>query len=210
MRRPVRLAFVSGLAAAAGAAWLGGDAADRLSAYPDDPPPAHTGGFGEPTCRACHFGAELNAPGAVLRIEGLPAAYRPGDAYDLSVVLSGEPLPRAGFELAARFAGGAAHGAQAGELEAIGSDVAVTAAGTPTVLYAHQTLAGTDPDEPGVARWRLRWRAPAGPRGDVAFHVSANVANDDASAFGDAIYTDSAHIGVAVEKTSSHRGEPDA
>ena len=31
--------------------------AGRGGAYPDRPPPAHTGGFGEPPCAQCPFGS---------------------------------------------------------------------------------------------------------------------------------------------------------
>jgi len=61
-------------------------AAARAANY-DGPPVAHTGGFGEPTCQACHQGEPLNAPGGSLRIEGLPQRYEPGRAYTLTMVL---------------------------------------------------------------------------------------------------------------------------
>lgn len=199
--RPAGASVLGGLGIAALAVGLlGGSASGRTAPFPDAPPPAHTGGFGEPTCRACHFGEELNAPGATLHIEGLPHAYKAGETYDFRVVLSGEPLERAGFELAARFSGEMAHGQQAGTLEALGPGVAITAAGAPAIMYAHQTAEGTLPAEPGVASWQMRWRAPVTTHGDVAFHVTANAANYDESAFGDAIYADSVHIPPAARK----------
>src|SRR3989442_11863996 len=79
----------------------------------DGPPVAHTGGFGEPTCRACHQDEPLNAPGGSLRIEGLPRRYEPGRAYMLTVVLRRSGLGRAGFELSTRVADGQEAGSQA-------------------------------------------------------------------------------------------------
>ena len=49
----------------------------------DGPPIAHTGGFGEPTCRVCHQGQPLNAAGGTLRVEGLPGRYEAGRTYEL-------------------------------------------------------------------------------------------------------------------------------
>src|SRR2546426_4300103 len=83
----------------------------------DGPPVAHTGGFGEPTCRACHQGEPLNEPGGSLRIEGLPQRYEPGRAYMLTVVLRRSGMGRAGFELSTRVADGQEAGSQAGGLQ---------------------------------------------------------------------------------------------
>src|SRR5690606_8758969 len=63
---------------AAGACALLVAAAGVRLPYPDRPPPAHTGGFGEPTCQQCHFDAPLNDPGGALYVEGLPERYTPG------------------------------------------------------------------------------------------------------------------------------------
>ena len=74
--------------------------------YPDGAPPAHTGGFGESTCQACHFGSELNEPGGLLTIEGVPEVYRAGQAYQLTVQLTKPAMASGGFQLAARLADG--------------------------------------------------------------------------------------------------------
>ena len=150
--------------------------------YPDGPPPGHTGGFGEPTCRACHADNPLNAPGGSLALGGLPAVYQPGASYRLTVTLGRRDLRRAGFQLAARFDSGVT----AGSLTPLDSSVAVTPSPA-GVSYAHQTRAGSTRRE--TAAWTLEWRAPDSARATVAFHVAANAANDDASEFGDFIYT---------------------
>lgn len=154
--------------------------------HPDFPPTAHTGGFGEPTCRQCHQGEELNAPGGTLRITGVPARWRPGMAYRIVVTLSRDSLARAGFELAARFARG---GAPAGVL--IPYDTLLTMITRDTangVPYAHHTRRGTRVDA-APARWVLLWTAPLGGSDDVAFNAAAVAANDDNSNLGDAVYT---------------------
>ncbi len=167
------------------------------SRYADAPPPAHTGGFGEPTCRACHFGAELNAPGGKLILEGIPEQYSPAQTYRIVVKLSRPAIERGGFELAARFAEDPDEGAQAGELrpaDSLRASITVDNG----IQYAHQTLAGTKLAAPDAAKWILIWTAPDSARAPVVFHASANAANDDASAFGDFIYTQAARSETIV------------
>jgi len=49
----------------------------------EGPPPGHTGGLGEPTCRACHFDAPEELEVGELVLKGLRAAYAPGTEYPL-------------------------------------------------------------------------------------------------------------------------------
>ena len=157
-----------------------------LPRHPDFPPTAHTGGFGEPTCRQCHQGEELNAPGGTLRITGVPARWRPGVAYRMIVTLRRDSLARAGFELSARLAPG---GGPAGVL--IPYDTLLTTITRDTangVPYAHHTRRGTRVEGP-LARWSLLWTAPLSGSDDVAFNAAAVAANDDNSNIGDAVYS---------------------
>lgn len=202
----MRRAAVTVLAAVAAA----GTTAAGLSAYADGPPPAHTGGFGEPTCRECHFDGPEEPDGVRLEVGGLPSRYRPGERYTLTVVLEAPELRRGGFELSARFLAGDREGAQAGSLEAGSGRVEVVAAPPPgggspgPIAYARQTsngsLAGSGADGgvgvaaatgAGSLTWRLTWTAPdhRGASGcpTVALDVAANASNDDASEFGDRI-----------------------
>ena len=163
------------------------------TAYADQPLPEHTGGFGEPTCHACHFAEPLNAPGGSLALEGVPPAYTPGATYRLTVRLRKPDMRRGGFQLAGRFADGSAAGQQAGTLRPVDAErVAITPAGSTAVQYAHHTLDGTALAHPDAAEWTLEWTPPDTARGPVVFHAAANAANDDASAFGDFVYTQQA------------------
>lgn len=153
--------------------------------YPDGAPPAHTGGFGEPSCQACHFGGALNEPGGSLTIEGMPEVYRAGQSYRLMVQLTKPAMARGGFQLAARFA----DGRQAGILEPVDDRVNVIQEDSSAVLYAQHTPKGTALTAPDTARWVFTWTPPQGDTISVLFHAAANAANDDASAFGDFIYT---------------------
>ncbi len=153
--------------------------------YPDYAVPAHTGGFGEPTCQACHFDGDLNAPGGTLRIEGWSEKPVPGESYELTVRLIRADMVRAGFQLAIRTAAGT----QAGTLEPADARSTVTK-GPGGVLYVHHLPDGTGLTADEAAAWRLVWTAPD-TVGRLVAHVVANAANGDASEFGDTIYADS-------------------
>jgi len=158
-----------------------------VSAYRDGPPEGHTGGFGEPTCQACHFGGELNEAAGTLEIRELPAVFTPGQTYPLQVVLRRPAMPVGGFELAARFApGSAGAGAQAGKLEAVDDHADVFDAPN-GISYAHHTRAGSTAAGDSIV-WGLRWTAPS-RSGPVVFHVAGNAGDDDESPLGDFIYT---------------------
>ena len=154
----------------------------------DGPPAAHTGGFGEPTCQACHLESELNAPGGVLGVEGLAAQYEPGGRYPVTVVLLSDGMDRAGFQGAFRFAEGEHAGTQAGRLQPIDTRVVVRPNGETGIVYVQHSDGGTAAGPDGLVSWRFVWTAP--PAEDpVVFHVAANSANGDNSPFGDLIYT---------------------
>lgn len=159
-------------------------------AYTQGPPPAHTGGFGEPTCHLCHFDQPLNDPDGSLRLEGLPAAYTAGARYTFVIALERAGLRRAGAQLAVRFVAGPRGGNQAGRLQPLDDRLEVVVEEASAIAYARQTLEGSGVDAPDRARWSIEWTAP-GPEaeGPVVFHLAANAANDDASELGDHVYT---------------------
>ena len=97
----IAAAFAIGAAAHASPAGSRGHPAMR-----DIPPLAHTGGFGEPTCVACHMDGDLNDAAGSLTIEGVPARYEPGRRYRLTITVRHPDLRLAGFELASRYASG--------------------------------------------------------------------------------------------------------
>lgn len=154
--------------------------------YAEGAPPGFSGGFDEETCHACHFHAEPNSGPGRVAIDGVPAAFSPGERYPLTITVSRAGMKLAGFQLTARFEDGAA---QAGTL-APGPDeserVAVeTQSG---VQYAGQKKAGATVGVAGTANWTVVWTAPASG-GSVLFHVSANAADGNESADGDFVHT---------------------
>ena len=156
-------------------------------AYLDQPPPAHTGGFGEKTCYQCHFDGELNEPGGTLELQGVPAHYVPGQTYTLSVQLARPALEHGGFQLSVRHAEGTYRGKQAGTFSSDGQRVGLSR--KDAVQYLNHTEAGTAPQTSDSIEWTFAWKAPPVDHGPVVFHLAANAANGDASEFGDAIYT---------------------
>ena len=189
-RRVVVPALVATLAAGAVASPA---VARRLS---DRPPPAHTGGFGEPSCTVCHFDTQADDGRGTIALVGLPAMYAPGETYQLTVSLSHPELSAGGFQLSARYAEGGRQGMQAGSLRALDARVDVTSLSELRVQYARHTYDGTRPDSSDAKRtsWRIEWTAP-GDGGEVVFHVAANASNDDASPLGDFIYTKAFGVG---------------
>ena len=174
--------------------------------YREGPPPAHTGGFGEPTCAECHFGSPLNDDAGTLTLGG-PARFEPGRSYRLEVSLGRTEMAAAGFQLAVRFAEGTAAGKPAGTLAGLDGRVAITVDTASGVPYAHQTAPGSELAEPGVARWTLEWTAPD-TAAEVTVHVTGNAANDDASEFGDFIYATQRAIAPASDPRYPPRSTP--
>ena len=188
---------------AAAPALLAGAAVLAQGRYVTGPPPGHTGGFGEPTCYACHYDAEPNTGPGSLALRGLEAGYQPGATRRITVELASPGMRRGGFELAVRFASGPAAGQQAGTLRALDERVAVTdSAG---VQYAHHVEVGSDLVAPDTARWVLAWTAPEDGGDVVVFHMAANAANDDLSPFGDLIFTDSVRVPAAGPRPAQPR-----
>jgi hypothetical protein len=183
------ICMVAAFAVAGGAA--------SANATRDRPPPAHTGGFGEPSCQYCHTEAPENSGPGSLAVSGLPdGGYIPGEVYPLVIRLADPQLRVAGFQLAIRFHGGA----QAGRLEAGPEDarrVGVTIAGD--IAYAHHLYDGTIPRTPGSAVWILRWTAPT-TRGAVHIHAAAVAGDGDLSNLGDFVYTASAGVPARAVK----------
>lgn len=179
----------------------------RAESYVDGPPPGHTGGFGEPTCAACHFDAPGDPPEGDLEVRFLPAADAGEGTRRIEVSLWAADLSRGGFQLSARYAEGPRPGSQAGELRAVDGRVTVIGADSGGVRYAVQTAPGSTGAEGDTLRWLVAWEPPhagsSGAAGGVRIHVAANASNDDASAFGDRIYTACVRPGRGGEETGA-------
>ena len=152
----------------------------------EGPPAGFTGGFGEPSCVACHVGSDVNAFGGRVVVEGVPSAYERGAEYLLTVVLEAEDTEAAGFQITSRYTGGARWGRNAGRLGPADARVAVTdSAG---VSYVHQSREGSETRSQDGSSWSVIWIAPS-EGGPVTISVAANSGNADNSPLSDLIYT---------------------
>jgi hypothetical protein len=157
----------------------------------EGPPPAHTGGFGEPTCVACHLGSDLNQPGSTLEIIGLSGTYSSGTAYEVTVRILSFDMQAAGFQGAFRWAEGENRGRGAGRVKA-GEPRVNVVEGENGVQYVQHTPVGV-PADGETAEWTFTWTAPVAT-GAIDFHVAANSGNGDNSPLDDLVYTLSVHL----------------
>ena len=151
-------------------------------------PPAHTGGFGEPDCTACHFDAAAKRGTNNLILEGLPEVYEAGKTYYLTVRLADADMRIAGFLLSTRAVGTDPCGGPAGSLDPVDRRTARVVYGVPPVEYLRSASSEIEPNPAPTAIWKLSWRAPDYADRYVAFHLAANAGNGDESPFGDRIY----------------------
>jgi hypothetical protein len=155
-----------------------GDRQSTHILHPDYPPPAHTGGFGEPTCVECH--TEPESPSGSLDLLGLPVTSSPGGRTKIGVRLLHTGMERAGFQLSVRHA----DSTQAGTLTAATDREAIREEGG--ILYASHTWAGSFAQR-DTAEWTVLWDPPESGK-TVWIHLVANAGNGDNSPLGDTIY----------------------
>jgi hypothetical protein len=117
-------------------------------------------------------------------LTGLPARARPGARYRAALTIDAPEIRAAAFLIRAECAGvpSGRFAPLDDRTEAVGAAIRSTAAG----------LARSSRE----ARWNFRWTAPSACRAGVVFFIAANVADDDASPFGDEIYLDAVVVGV--------------
>ena len=154
--------------------------------FRDGPPARVTGGFGEDSCAACHFGSAPNDAAGKLTLEGLPERLTPGATYALEVALTRPGLATGGFQLAIR---NAADRTQAGRIAVPAQEEErVAILEERGVQSAQHRLAKVPAAGADSLRWKLSWTAPeqAGP---VTVHVAAVAGDGDESQAGDFAYT---------------------
>jgi hypothetical protein len=159
------------------------------SAFKEGPYPNVTGGFGEQTCHLCHLDNPINAPGGAVALDGIPAAFTPGEAYPITVTISRQGLRRGGFEIAARFASGKQKGRQAGAWQLVDARAQlIPGAVDKALVFVQHNQMGSRTATPGANTWTIEWTAPSAAAGPVQFNVAANASNNDDSPLGDYIY----------------------
>ena len=154
--------------------------------FRDGPPARVTGGFGEDSCAACHFGNALNESAGKLTLAGFPERFKPGRTYALELKLERPGMKAAGFQLAIRQAGDKT---QAGRIEVAKADEAsIALLEERGVQFAHQREPAVPSADGSAVRWRLSWTAPKSD-GPATLHVAAVAGDGDESQAGDYVYT---------------------
>lgn len=153
--------------------------------YPEHLTGTFTGGFGEETCRSCHFDYDLNPDGGSLSVTGIPEKVSAGEEVNIQIAVKREELGAAGFQLSARYK----DGTQAGQFFVEGDNRIMVSDDTPDSLqYVQHSSEGTNPSGGNKNSWTVRWQAPNSIEGPVIFNIAANAANGDQSEFGDYVY----------------------
>jgi hypothetical protein len=161
------------------------------AAYPEHLTGAFTGGFGEETCRSCHFDYDLNPDGGRLKVTGLESTIESGEVVKISIEASREEMGKAGFQLTAHFA----DGRQAGSFRLEKNErVTLTDNVSDSVQYVQHSAEGTEPTEEGINNWSIQWKAPEQVSSPIIFNIAANAGNGDQSEFGDFIYAEEIKI----------------
>lgn len=180
-------ALVTAAAVPAGDSGTGSHSSAHPSAHIEGPPPGHTGGFGEPTCATCHFGAPLNEPGSTLEVIGLEAGFRPGQRHPVTIRFESFDMLSAGFQGSFRFEDGDRRGAGAGGIRPLDDRVTVVRGEDGDTEYVQHTRAGSGPTD-SVAEWTFEWRAPEA-EAPIVLHLAANSGSGDDSPLDDLVYT---------------------
>ena len=161
-------------------------------AYPEPLPGSYTGGFGEETCRSCHFDFPLNYEKAKLRVDGFPKQFETGRSYPIRIAIERSDLGMGGFQIASRFQ----DGRQAGRFRLLSDRTQYTFADSASIQYVQHSPEGTKPGVTGLISWQLEWIAPNTAQ-ELVVHISGNAANGDASEFGDYILRERLSIAPA-------------
>lgn len=158
-----------------------GSTSDR---NPDHIQGPFTGGFGEETCRSCHFDYDLNMEGGSLTVVGVSESFEPEKNYEITVTVESEQLEVGGFQITARFE----DGTQAGSFAWEGDRLMFTPSVSDDIQYLQHTRKGTEPTYERETSWTFTWNAPEQSGQSIILNIAANAGNYDDSSFGDWIY----------------------
>lgn len=156
---------------------------------------AFTGGFGEETCRSCHFDYELNMDGGSLLVHGFDDPYEPGEERSINVSVQSDRLEIGGFQMTARFE----NGTQAGLFKWEGDRLMFTPDISGDVQYVQHSEEGTESTDDREVSWSFTWIAPESDE-TVIVNVAANAGNYDDSSFGDWIYAKEIKVNASVDR----------
>ncbi len=197
------------LAVASAALFCGAALVTSASAYSDGPPNGYTGGppYFE-NCTTCHYTYEVNSGDGTLQLIGLPAAYEPGETYQLQVQLADLGQLRWGFELTViddSDPDSPLSGGQLSVTDPINAQMSEDYFNDED--YMKQTEVGSfSAVFDGPVTWDFAWTAPGLETPSVTFYFAGNAANNNGIFLGDYIYTRSEQLfletGTPTEPTT--------
>lgn len=128
-------------------------------------------------CLQCHRDSPALPHSQALTLEGLPRRPVAGRRYELTIAVRDPALRNSGFLLSVLSDQGAG-----GEFDSVDGRTETNGA------QARSNYDSSTPDEPGEARWRVAWTAPASIDGPLRFDLWANAGNYDLSPLGDRLH----------------------
>jgi uncharacterized protein (TIGR03437 family) len=189
--------------------FIGAVGTTAVWAFPFGPPNGYTIAPGDKpgvSCTQCHAGTPLNGGGGSVRLafpNGL--TYSPGQAQNLTILITDSVAATYGFEMTARLEAGPAT-QQAGSFTAgqgqkvICSNNAVQPAGG----CGGSGIQWLEHSQPSLTNTiAVQWTPPPAGSGNVHIYVSANAGNGDNTSRGDHIYAVDYVLTPASDSTAS-------
>ena len=165
---------------------------EKVSASASGPTPGHTSAPGEANCTACHSDFPVNSGTGSVTITGVPANYKPGQQYQITVRTTEVGAIIYGFQLTAVDSTGARAGTYTLPTQMPARlQLDEGFIGNNFRQYIEHTVDGILPAQFDFNQWTFTWTAPATSVGKIGFYASGNAANSDGGTGGDNIYTTS-------------------
>jgi hypothetical protein len=162
----------------------------KVSASVAGPSAGHTGAPAEANCTSCHGDFPVNSGTGSVSISGVPANYRPGQNYSITVTTAQGDAVVYGFQLTAIDSTGVTVGTfttptqNPDQMQVINGII-----DGDVRSYVEHTIDGVIPIQFGSKSWTFTWTAPAQRKGKIGFYAAGNAANSDGNLSGDYIYT---------------------
>jgi len=179
------LAFVLGV-------YLFSNKIEKTRASASGPSPSHTNAPFEDNCTSCHGDFAVNSGTGSVTITGVPANYKPGQQYQITVRTSMVGATVYGFQMTAIDSQGDKAGTYTlpqqnpARLQVVDNFV-----NGKLRDYIEHTVDGIIPQQFDFNQWTFTWTAPARSVGKISFYAAGNAANSDGNISGDYIYTTS-------------------
>lgn len=169
---------------------------NQTVSYTSGAPLETTNAPGETSCSTnslCHSGGinKGNAATIMTSMEDMSSGYTPGKTYTLMPFIYQDSITKVGFETVALLD----NGDGAGSVSIISTYTQVYTSGNKE--YVTHTVSGNS--NIGMHDWMYDWTAPATGSGKVTVYAAFVASNNDMTASGDSIYTDS----LVIEENTS-------